>query len=173
MTIRIQRVYRYQLVRHRLVLRAISGSEMRTLRARFGIDDSLSTGIFQQTIPAFASLLRSIAAHRRRSPSPDAGELIALSALLTSLGLFLRLGFLGGLLGLLLAATCTAFARRGSPVPPPYACGWSRPPPLPARFPPFALFFFPFFFSLFFWASSSFAISSFSFLNSAVGDAQC
>src|SRR5260370_5325653 len=169
----IQRAHRYKLVRHRLVLRAISGSEMRNLRARFGIDDSLSTGIFQQTIPAFASLLRSIAAHRRRSPSPDAAELIALSALLTSLGLFLRLGFLGGLLGLLLSATCTAFARRGSPVPPPYAGGWAGPPPLPERFRTFAFFFVAFLFLALFRVIFFFAIAAFSFVNSAVGDAQC
>lgn len=94
--------HRYRLVHYTSVLRAISG---------FGNAKPEERGLVStiRSVPASFSrqyrpsrLLRSRAAHRRRSPSQDAAELIALSALLTSLGLFLRLGFLGGLLGLFL-----------------------------------------------------------------------
>jgi hypothetical protein len=43
---------------------------------------------------------------------------------------------------------------------------------LPGRFRPFA-FFFAFFFVVFFGVIFFFAIAAFSFVNSAVGDAQC
>jgi len=84
------------------------------------------------------------------------------------------LALCGGLLGLLLAATCIAAAWRGSPVPaafragcavpgspvPPLYGGWSGPPPLPGGF--------VFVFFVFFVFFGFFGIVVYSFVSSVV-----